>query len=94
MPSLEDQNDMVPPATTSALRYELLAKCSVRMRPPAPERKKNLRTSLPSPIANESFTDDPRASSNAAPPTWPRAAADFHARGDAGFAQGLDAEAA
>ena len=47
-------------------------------------------------MANEKLqlTDDARASSNAAPPTWPRAAADFHARGHAGFAQGPDAEAA
>lgn len=39
-------------------------------------------------------TDDPRASSNAAPPTWPCSAAYIHARGYAGFAEGLDAEAA
>jgi hypothetical protein len=92
MPSLKEENDMVPPATTSALRYELLAKCSVRMRPPATKLQTLLQKHQ---IANTKLhlTDDPRASSNAAPPTWPRAAAHFHARGDAGFAQGLDAEA-
>lgn len=52
MPSLEEQNDMVPPATTSALRYELLAKCSVRMRSPA---NSNPHTKAPL-VANASFT--------------------------------------
>jgi hypothetical protein len=52
MPSLEEETNMVPPATTSALRYELLAKCSVRMR--SPKQTSNPCAKAP-PIANESF---------------------------------------